>query len=37
MIRFHHPLLMAQCERMPGPTIGEMIDFLMAGLLRERP
>jgi AcrR family transcriptional regulator len=37
MMRFHHPLLMTQCERMPGPTIGEMIDFLMAGLLRERP
>jgi hypothetical protein len=32
MIRFHHPLLMAQCERIPGPSAEEMVDFIMAGL-----
>jgi pyridoxal biosynthesis lyase PdxS len=32
MIRFHHPLLMSQCSRMPGPSIDEMIDFIMAAL-----
>lgn len=35
MIRFHHPLLMAQCARFPGPTAQELIDFLMGGLLRK--
>ncbi|AMJ62223.1 TetR/AcrR family transcriptional regulator [Bosea sp. PAMC 26642] len=32
MIRFHHPLLMAQCEQIPGPTAEEMVDFILAGL-----
>ena len=32
MIRFQHPLLMAQCARIPGPSAEEMIDFIMAGL-----
>lgn len=32
MIRFQHPLLMAQCERIPGPSAEEMIDFIMAAL-----
>lgn len=31
-IRFHHPLLMAQCSRMPGPTAEELIAFILAGL-----
>jgi AcrR family transcriptional regulator len=35
MIRFHHPLLMAQCEKMPGPSAEQMIAFIMCGL--ERP
>jgi hypothetical protein len=32
MIRFHHPLLMAQCERIPGPSAEEMVAFILAGL-----
>lgn len=32
MIRFHHPLLMAQCERMPGPSPEEAIAFLLSAL-----
>lgn len=32
MVRYHHPLLIAQCERLPGPTIEEMIDFSLAAL-----
>lgn len=32
MLRFQHPLLMAQCERFPGPTAEKMIDFIMAAL-----
>ncbi len=35
MLRFQHPLLMAQCERFPGPSADEMIDFIMAAL--EKP
>lgn len=37
MIRFQHPLLMAQCERIPGPGAEEMIDFIMAGLEQPKP
>ncbi len=32
MMRFQHPLLMAQCERIPGPSAEEMIAFIMAAL-----
>lgn len=32
MIRFQHPLLISQCETMPGPAPDEMIDFILAGL-----
>ena len=32
MIRFQHPLLMAQCARIPGPSAEELIDFIMAAL-----
>ena len=32
MIRFFHPQMIAQCANKPGPTIDEMIDFIIAGL-----
>ena len=31
-IRFCHPMLIAQCADKPGPTLDQMIDFIMAGL-----
>jgi AcrR family transcriptional regulator len=37
MIRFQHPLLMAQCERFPGPSAEEMIAFIMAALETPKP
>lgn len=32
MIRFMHPLLITQCERIPGPSTEEMIAFILCGL-----
>jgi AcrR family transcriptional regulator len=32
MMRFLHPQMIAQCERKPGPTIDQMIDFVLAAL-----
>jgi AcrR family transcriptional regulator len=32
MMRFFHPQMIAQCATKPGPTIDEMIDFIIAGL-----
>ena len=32
MIRFFHPQMIAQCANKPGPTLDEMIDFIIAGL-----
>ena len=32
MIRFFHPQMIAQCVDKPGPTIDQMIDFVLAGL-----
>jgi AcrR family transcriptional regulator len=32
MIRFFHPQMIAQSANKPGPTIDEMIDFVLAGL-----
>jgi AcrR family transcriptional regulator len=37
MIRFHHPLLMAQCARIPSPEVEAMVDFVLAGLSAPRP
>jgi len=34
MSRFFHPQLIAQCADKPGPTLDEMIDFIIAGLSR---
>lgn len=32
MMRFFHPQMIAQCATKPGPTIDQMIDFVVAGL-----
>jgi len=32
MVRFFHPQLIAQCAGKPGPTLDQMIDFVLAGL-----
>src|ERR1700736_6141298 len=32
MMRFFHPQMIAQCAEKPGPSIDEMIDFVIAGL-----
>jgi AcrR family transcriptional regulator len=32
MIRFFHPQMIAQCADKPGPTLDEMIDFVLAAL-----
>jgi AcrR family transcriptional regulator len=34
MSRFFHPQLIAQCAGKPGPTIDQMIDFIIASLRR---
>ncbi len=32
MVRYFHPQMIAQCATKPGPTIDQMIDFLLAGM-----
>ena len=32
MMRFFHPQMIAQAVNKPGPTIDQMIDFVLAGL-----
>src|SRR6266704_3613257 len=32
MMRFFHPQMIAQCALKPGPSIDQMIDFVIAGL-----
>ena len=32
MMRFFHPQMIAQCVDKPGPSIDQMIDFVLAGL-----
>ena len=32
MMRFFHPQMIAQCANKPGPTIDQMIDFVLASL-----
>src|SRR6195952_4919485 len=34
MMRFFHPQMIAQCANKPGPSIDQMIDFILAGLDR---
>ena len=32
MMRFFHPQMIAECADKPGPTLDQMIDFVLAGL-----
>jgi AcrR family transcriptional regulator len=32
MMRFFHPQMIAQCATKPGPSLDQMIDFVLAGL-----
>jgi AcrR family transcriptional regulator len=32
LVRFFHPALLVQCANEPGPTLEQMIDFVMRGL-----
>src|ERR1700732_3163699 len=32
MMRFFHPQMIAQCAEKPGPSLDQMIDFVLAGL-----
>lgn len=32
MLRFFHPQMIAQCADKPGPSLDQMIDFVLAGL-----
>ncbi|MGP8119769.1 MAG: TetR/AcrR family transcriptional regulator [Xanthobacteraceae bacterium] len=37
MSRFFHPQLIAQCTNKPGPTLDQMVDFLLAALMPRKP
>jgi len=37
MMRFCHPQLLSQCAGLPGPSVEEMIDFILAGLKTPDP
>jgi AcrR family transcriptional regulator len=37
MSRFFHPQLIAQCASKPGPTLDQMVDFLIAALTARPP
>lgn len=36
MMRFFHPQMIAQCAEKPGPSLDQMIDFVLAGLTPRR-
>ena len=36
MMRFFHPQMIAQCANKPGPSLEQMIDFVLAALLPRR-
>jgi len=36
MVGFFHPQMIAQCADKPGPSLDQMIDFLLAGLAPRR-
>jgi AcrR family transcriptional regulator len=36
MMRFFHPQMIAQCATKPGPSLDQMIDFVIAGLAPRR-
>lgn len=37
MIRFFHPQMIEQCAKKPGPTLDQMIDFVLASLTLSAP
>jgi len=37
MMRFFHPQMIAQCVNKPGPSLDQMIDFVLAGLAPRGP
>jgi AcrR family transcriptional regulator len=37
MIRFFHPQMIEQCAKKPGPTLDQMIDFVLAALTLSAP
>ncbi len=37
MLRFFHPQMIEQCARKPGPSLDQMIDFILAGLTLGTP
>ncbi len=37
MMRFFHPQMIAQCAEKPGPSIDQMIDFVLAALAPSTP
>ncbi|MBC7576987.1 MAG: TetR/AcrR family transcriptional regulator [Tardiphaga sp.] len=36
MMRFFHPQMIAQCADKPGPSLDQMVDFVLAGLAPRR-
>ena len=36
MLRFFHPQMIAQCADKPGPSVDQMIDFVVAGLTKRQ-
>jgi len=37
MVRFFHPQMIEQCETKPGPTLDQLIDFVLAALTLRAP
>lgn len=37
MVRFFHPQMIEQCENKPGPTLDQLIDFVLAALTLRAP
>jgi hypothetical protein len=37
MMRFFHPQMIAQCATKPGPSLDQMIDFVLAALVCKAP
>lgn len=36
MVRFFHPQMIAQCAQKPGPTLEQMVDFVIDGISRPK-
>jgi hypothetical protein len=37
MVRFFHPQMIEQCTDKPGPTLDQLIDFVVAALTLRAP